>query len=159
MMNSLKTFEKRWKKVKHEGCEVLSTKALKEIAKLRRHIEKGCLSNIRVGAGTNRNENLHKNLKHILSTNRIGIQTAVASLGRFFYRWNEKILQKNSKCRWVKPISAYEAELLSNGIQLTEEVFGIGVQLKALGNNDNNDTEQTTTEQLRPICRPKRLFN
>jgi len=60
----------------------------------------------------------------------------------------ENITKKNSKCRWVKPISAYEAELLSNGIQLTEEVFGIGVQLKALGNNDNNESEQTTTEQL-----------
>ena len=40
--------------------QVLTLDALKEIRNLRVHINRGCLSNIPPGCGTERNENLHK---------------------------------------------------------------------------------------------------
>ena len=95
IMQNMELFKKQWGNVAHNGVKVLNKKAHDEIEKLKKHISKGCLSFIPVGGGTNRNENLHKNLKKNLSESRVGVQTAIAQLGTFFYVWNERMLQRN----------------------------------------------------------------
>ena len=53
-------------------------------------MQKGCLSGIPSGFGTNRNENLHRMLNKRLTGNRLGVQLAVALLSTFFHSWNLK---------------------------------------------------------------------
>ena len=59
----MERFLKRWKDAECQGTKVLTQSALKEIDNLRIHIQKGCLSGIKPGRGTNGNEELRKDLK------------------------------------------------------------------------------------------------
>ena len=58
IQQNLNEFLSKWKTVKYKDMPVLTEKALKEISKLEKHIEKGCLSFIPCGIGTNKNENM-----------------------------------------------------------------------------------------------------
>ncbi len=69
MLEQMDKFVSTWKDMKADGISVLD-KALKEIKNLKIHIKKGCLSGIKVGRGTNRNEAFHKNLNRILKSSR-----------------------------------------------------------------------------------------
>ena len=60
LVAQLNSFIMKWKEVEYSGRSVLSQAALKEADNLRKHMEKGCLSGIKPGRGTNRNEALHK---------------------------------------------------------------------------------------------------
>ena len=71
--------------------------ALKEIDNLRIHIQKGCFSGIKPGRGTNRNEELHKDLNKIFSSSRYGVELAFAMFTTCFYRHNEKISARGNK--------------------------------------------------------------
>lgn len=57
---NLNKFVSKWRIVKYKDMPVLTEKALKEISKLEKHIDKGCLSYIPSGIGTNKNENMHR---------------------------------------------------------------------------------------------------
>lgn len=109
--NNIDMFMKQWSSVKVDNVLVLPTAAVKKIEDLQKHIVKGCLSHIPPSGGTHRNEALHKTLKKSIANSRIGIQLAVALLGAFFYRWNEKCLSKQCKERKMtvtKPVGFYE---------------------------------------------------
>ena len=80
LVAQLNSFIMKWKDVEYSGWSVLSQAALKEADNLRKHMEKGCLSGIKPGRGTNRNEALYKNLKRIVSSSRYGIELADALL-------------------------------------------------------------------------------
>lgn len=145
LMKNIENFKKQWENVVHDGVKVLNKKAHDEIEKLKKHFSKRCLSSIPAGRGTHRNENLHKNLKKNLSKSRVGVQTATALLGTFFYVWNERILQRNTECTAIRPISAYESEFIKNKIELTKEIFGTGVSLEEVATTfgaDCNYNEQ-----------------
>lgn len=73
-----------------KGNPVLSSAAIQEISNLKKHIEKGCLSGIRPGRGTNRNENLHKSINSIMTSSRYGIELAYALLATCFHQHNIK---------------------------------------------------------------------
>ena len=60
LVSQLDIFVTKWKNVEYNGWSVLSSVAIKETDNLRKHMERGCLSGIRPGRGTNRNEALHK---------------------------------------------------------------------------------------------------
>ena len=49
------------------------------------------------GAGSERNENLHKNVRHIIVRSRLGVESALGLFTIFFYPWNEKREQKYPK--------------------------------------------------------------
>ena len=69
MLKKIEKFCRKWDSAKTSaGTSVLTKEMLKEI-----HINKGCFSDIPVGCGTNRNERLHRDLKKIVTTNRIGL--------------------------------------------------------------------------------------
>ena len=57
-------FVGKWGKIQHDGLLLLNNKDINEIEKLKVHMGKGCLSNIGVGCGINRNEALHKLFFH-----------------------------------------------------------------------------------------------
>ena len=67
---------------------------------------KGCLSGIRPGRGTNRNENLHKNLNRIMSGCKYGVELAYALLTVIFFDHNEKMAAKSDR-RSEYPIEHY----------------------------------------------------
>lgn len=60
IQRNLREFLSKWSPVKYNGIPVLTDKVHEEIKKLEKHINKGCLSNIPSGVGTNRNENMHR---------------------------------------------------------------------------------------------------
>ena len=110
MMKNINNFLTQWGGVKVDSVELLPSAAIKEIEKLKRHIEKGCLSQIPPSAGTNKNEALHRTLNKSLKRSRIGLELAIAFLGLFFYRWNEKKLankKKKGKVSFVYPVETY----------------------------------------------------
>jgi len=102
-------FLKRWKDAECQGNKVLTQSALKEIDNLRIHIQKGCLSGIKPGRGTNRNEELHKDLNKIFSSSRYGVES-FAMFTTCFYRHNEKISARGNK--WPEyPVNEYKHHL------------------------------------------------
>ena len=57
ILQNLNAFINRWNKLPNSP---LSEETMAEIEKLKKHIEKGCLSRIPPGFGTERNEQLHR---------------------------------------------------------------------------------------------------
>ena len=90
LMANLEHFLTKWNSVESDGETILTQAAKREIENLKKHINNGCLSNIPVCCGSNRNEALHKSLKRNISRQRLGVRLALALLGVFFYMWNEK---------------------------------------------------------------------
>ena len=63
MEQNLCEFLKTWQTVTIDEVRILPQSAVNEAEKLLKHIRSGCLSNIPVGIGTNRNERLHRKLR------------------------------------------------------------------------------------------------
>ena len=63
MEKQLDSFIESWKDKIFDGTPVLTSEAIGELEKLRKHITKGCISHIPPGCGTERNEDLHKCLR------------------------------------------------------------------------------------------------
>ena len=80
----------RWVNVPNNPLGDLRT--AKEIANLRLHIQKGCLSNLPPGCGTEINEQLHRLLHRSLVTGatKISIELAIALLTILFYYHSTK---------------------------------------------------------------------
>ena len=95
----LETFLRKWEKVEYSGWRVLSPSAVKEAQNLKKHMLKGCLSGIKPGRGTNRNEALHKQLNKIVGSSRYGLELAFALFSTIFFQHNEKISAKKEKRR------------------------------------------------------------
>jgi hypothetical protein len=62
--------------VEGSGYRWLSAATSDEISKLCKHIEKGCLSGVKPGRGTNKNEALHKSLNAYFRASRYGVELA-----------------------------------------------------------------------------------
>lgn len=87
---NLNSFLERWMNVPNGPLGNLQT--TREIESLRLHIQKGCLSDIPPGCGTERNEHLHRLLNRSLITGstRISVQLAIALLTILFYYHSSK---------------------------------------------------------------------
>lgn len=97
ILNNIQTFMNQWSTVEHDSVPLLPASAICKIEKLKEHVLKGCLWDIPPSGGTHRNEALHKTLNKSLKRSRIGLELALAFLGTFFYKWNErKLWKKNS---------------------------------------------------------------
>ena len=123
ILKNIDMFLKEWKSVEINSSQILPSSAVREIEKLKCHITKGCLSGIPPSAGTNRNEVLHKTLNKSLKHSRIGIELAIAFLGIFFYRWNEKkistLKNKSKAVNFIRPVETY-----GNCVSSAKESFG-----------------------------------
>lgn len=81
----LEIFLRKWEKAEYSGWAVLSPSAMKEAQNLKKHMLNGCLSGIKPGRGTNRNEALHKELNKIVSSSRYGLELAYALFTSIFF--------------------------------------------------------------------------
>ena len=62
-----------------------------ELCQLKVHIERGCLSIIPPGCGTDKNENLHRMVNPFFSRCRMGLPLALALLTILFHKHNQKL--------------------------------------------------------------------
>jgi hypothetical protein len=84
---------------------------LQEVRKLKRHISRGCLSNIPPGAGTNRNEALHRYINPFFHSTRMSVQYAVAILTFLFFCHNASIAKKSEEITPNTLCSPYFAQV------------------------------------------------
>ena len=94
LVRQLDAFLKKWEIVQYKGWRVLSPSAVKEAQNLKHHMLKGCLTGIKPGRGTNRNEALHKKLNRIVTSSRYGVELAYAMFTTIFFLHNERIAAK-----------------------------------------------------------------
>ena len=91
IMANLEQWLKKWKKIKECGQPLLNEDTFGAVNRLKRHIQKGCLSDIDPSCGTNRNERFHSFLRNSgLSFRRIGPELAEALMTIHIHRWNER---------------------------------------------------------------------
>lgn len=124
--SNLDEFLQRWKDAKYDEKTVLNEAALHEISNIRKHMKKGCLSGIKPGRGTNRNESLHKDLNNIMSSSRYGVELAYALFTVCFYKHNERMASVVEK-RAAYPIEFYDD--VSNG-PVPSEHFGLSFEFR-----------------------------
>lgn len=114
-------FDRKWKSVVYEERLILNVKALDELRKLQKHFTKECLSEILVGCGSERNENLHKWLQNVVLRNRLSLPLALALFTTHFYVWNEKREQGSNVV--VPPVHCMMSDEPTDN--LVSESFGI----------------------------------
>ena len=125
-LENIEIFMRQWSKAEIDSIPLLSSSAVKEINNLKHHVIKGCLSGIPPSGGTNRNEAIHKSLNKSLKRSRIGLELALAFLGLFFYKWNEKkisckLTNKRKKVTYIQPVETYNVMTEDS---TTDEQFG-----------------------------------
>ena len=96
----------------HPQRQTITAKGDKALKNIKNHILKGCLSNILVGCCTSVQERLHREMKKILTSNRIGSELAYSKFSRFFFQNNAK---KSGKV-WL-PIMEEASNAKSNAMQ------------------------------------------
>lgn len=106
---NLDKFMKKWRS---SPGSCMTQETLKQVENLRGHIDKGCLSEIPPGMGTERNEQLHWLLNRSLlsGATRITIELAVAILMILFYNHSKRVSCNrkhicNARVQCVPPIS------------------------------------------------------
>ena len=102
ILTNLEELIEEWEGTNYKGWKIVNENFLAATNNLKKHIENYCLSSIAPGQGTNRNENLHKNLKSILKSKKMGIQTANALMAHVIYLHNEK--RKHEKMKINKAV-------------------------------------------------------
>ena len=104
LLKHIITFTNKWDySSMNEQQRVLSKDAIAEIDKLKVHIMKGCLSEIPVGCGTNRNEAFHRHTNTFFHKSRIGILYAYAILMLIIYKFNST--QKKNLGKPIRAVS------------------------------------------------------
>ena len=95
---------------------------LDQIENLRKHIRKGCLSDIPVGCGTEVNERLHRHINRSLlcGVSRIGPELAVAVMACALYAWNCKRRLKRVLNKRTIPVVPIELETLQSQARIIQ---------------------------------------
>ena len=99
-------FQSQWEGMKYKERLILPPAAIKEIKCLLVHVDRGCLSGISPGRGTNRNERLHRDINTHMTSTRYGVELSYALLTKIFFRHNEHIDAREEK-RTPRPITAF----------------------------------------------------
>lgn len=107
----------------NDSC-VLNSKAINQLASLRVHAMKGCLSEIPPGAGTNQNKNLHSKMNPFFSRCHMGIPLAGALLTILFHRHNYK---SDSTSSILSTRASYKRE----SSNLPDQSFTFGILKKS----------------------------
>ena len=112
-------FQEMWEDMEYNGKKILPPVAVKEIHCLLVHIDRGCLSGIHPGRGTNRNERLHKDINSHMKNSRYGVELAYGLITAALFKHNENIKAKKEN-RCVAPIIAFKSSNNENS-----ESFGL----------------------------------
>jgi hypothetical protein len=129
-------FKDTWENLEHNGKRILPPAAIKEIHCLLVHIDRGCLSGILPGRGTNRNERLHIDIISHMQTNRYGVELVHALITTTLFTHNEKI---RAKCenRCAVAINGFSTTVNENRVSFglcqctTSELLEPGTQKEA----------------------------
>ena len=111
MEKNLNSFIERWSNVPYSP---LTEATFIEIENLCKNIQKGCLSEIPPGCGTERNEGLHRllNRSMISGATTLSVQLAIALLTLLFYHHNLKISAEKHFCSTkIKPVAPVETNV------------------------------------------------
>ena len=128
---NLSTFLEQWKGHVGNGKPVITASTEREVLNLRKHVDKGCLSGIKPGRGTNRNEALHKYLNMYTKSSKYGVELANMILTSF-YQHNELISAKKEK-HSPKLLMKFQQELRETPVT---EKFGL-IQSSMLSGPEN----------------------
>ncbi|CAH3193843.1 unnamed protein product [Porites evermanni] len=90
ILHNLDQFLTKWKGLAHDDKQLITQKGQKALKNIKSHILKGCLSNIPVGCCTSVQKRMHREMKKILSSNRIGTELAYSKFSRFFFQHNAR---------------------------------------------------------------------
>ena len=140
LKSNLLEFQRQWQSVSVDGRQILPPAANKNIQLLIKHIDRGCLSAIPPGRGTNHNERLHKDLNAVLRNSRYGVEMANAMLTSTFFIHNENI-QARFEQRSNRPIKAYCG--ISDSTPCVES-FGLTTKARSDEDNIICDSDCTT---------------
>lgn len=99
-------FVAKWSTIQHDGLVLLNSKAVHEVEKLKEHMRKGCLSNIGVGCGTNRNEALHRHINSFFHRSRLSTILAYALITVLLFSHNYNSSSESMSKKIIKPISS-----------------------------------------------------
>ena len=143
ILENLEKFTLKWESVINQsGTSVFIEEMLKKPIKV--HIKKGCLSDIPVGSGTNGNERLHRDMKKVVATNRIGPPLLYTKMFRMLY----KLAKENkNEMPTIHKMKAHAQE----GIRGTElrrrlETFGVERSLKEIEIEDNQEMRKVNRQ-------------
>ncbi len=100
IIKNLEIFSERWCSVSYDNRYLFSESTKVEIEKLKVHAKKGCLSDIDVGGGTNRNEAFHRYVNTFFHKSRLGILLSYALMMTIIHQYNSKI-RNSRKCIFV----------------------------------------------------------
>ena len=140
ILENIEKFHSQWSGIDHEGRPVLPQPAINELAKLKYHIKKGCLSNIEPNMGTNKNERLHRDLNAVFANSKYGVEYAYALLTATFYRHNEGIIARREH-RDPYPIQMHTK------LPHVKDVFGLSLPVPVT-ENDMDSLSQRSFHEL-----------
>ena len=120
IMQNLDDFVKKWSNCDYKGWRLFNNKLELQINALKKHITKGCLSDIVEGGGTNKNEALHRHINpHFRNRSRIGLPFALALLSILFYKHNCRVQERK------KPIRSTKLKQFLSPLPQTTPSFGV----------------------------------
>lgn len=126
-------FVYKWENIKtSEGVKVFTALTLPAIERLRKHIQKGCISNIPSGAGTNKNERFHHHINSLFCKSKLGILMAYALLTVIIHGYNSS--QKVHFKVVTKPIKA-----TTSATHEVNQPMGILPKVREQQNLENSD--------------------
>ena len=117
LLENLDKLMTKWQQNDHEKATLFTPETVPALQRLRQHMQLGCLSNIPVGAGTNRNEWLHQHLGSYFNRSKIGVLLAYALLSVILHSHNA--LTRVSGKLVSRPISASPFRATLTAAQLT----------------------------------------
>jgi len=141
LIENLDKFIAKWQQ-NDKTTTLFKPETASALERLRKHMQFGCLSDIPVGAGTNRNERLHQHLKSYFNRSKIGILLAYALLSVILHAHNTSIRLSGKLIS--RPISAspFRRTLQSDSIE------SMGIIPKQLRNKLDNDHWETDTSEV-----------
>ena len=108
ILENLEKFTAKWCDVTFNGHKVFTESTKSEIDKLKIHARKGCLSDIAVGGGTNRNEAFHRYVNTFFHKSRIGILLSYALMMTIIHQYNSR--NHHSRKSIFKPLQKSQHE-------------------------------------------------
>lgn len=153
IITNLDKFMRKWKSMESQGSKIINDNVLKEIECLKVHITKGCLSNIPAGAGTNRNERLHRYIRPHFSQTRLGLPLALALMTVLLYQHNstlmEKITGNPAKLIVYEPLLAHQLDFGITNKSVHQSLWGIDTleNISSLSHTDFEDIAKTASLQ------------
>ena len=139
-------FLRKWQNCTVNGSKLITETVLHQLQNIQNHARKGCLSNIPVSTGTNKNEALHHKLRSQLSSiTRMGVLFAVAIFSIMISDHNcSTVPLSASACTSLHGVASQsrQGHILQSGI--SNPIMGIARKLTMSHNESELESVQFT---------------